>query len=123
MDTGSGKTHIAILRMMAELDRCPPDKLIWFLTPSVALCEQQFRTIKTQMPAVRCKMLTGADGVEYWSEKRIWNTVLNGVQIMTSTPAILADALSHGFVTVNMLALLVLDEGIARHPQQSPLRL
>ena len=27
MDTGSGKTHIAILRMAAELERCPPEKV------------------------------------------------------------------------------------------------
>ena len=27
MDTGSGKTHIAILRMAAELERCSPEKV------------------------------------------------------------------------------------------------
>jgi ATP-dependent helicase YprA (DUF1998 family) len=27
MDTGSGKTHVAVLRIIAELERCPPDKV------------------------------------------------------------------------------------------------
>jgi ERCC4-related helicase len=27
MDTGSGKTHIAILRIAAELERCSPEKV------------------------------------------------------------------------------------------------
>jgi ERCC4-related helicase len=27
MDTGSGKTHIAVLRIKAELDICPPHKV------------------------------------------------------------------------------------------------
>lgn len=43
MDTGSGKTHVAILRIMTELDRSP-DKLTWFLAPKVS------RVLRTWKP-------------------------------------------------------------------------
>src|SRR6266498_1196656 len=112
MDTGSGKTHIAILRMMAEIDRCPSGKFIWFLAPHVALCEQQFQVIRKQLPAVHVKILTGADNVDHWSEQRIWDSFLEGVQVVVSTHAVLADALTHGFITMTRLALLVFDEGM-----------
>jgi ERCC4-related helicase len=111
MDTGSGKTHIAILRILAELDRSP-GKLVWFLAPQVALCEQQFEVIRKQLPAVRVRLLTGADNVDRWSEQRIWDAVLDRIQIVVSTHAVLADALTHGFVTLTRLSLLVFDEGM-----------
>lgn len=36
---------------------------------------------------------------------------MKGVQIVVSTHAVLADALSHGFVKIWKLALLIFDEG------------
>ncbi|KAI9851330.1 MAG: Dicer-like protein 2 [Thelocarpon superellum] len=114
MDTGSGKTHIALLRMRAEL--------IWFLAPTVALCDQQHGEIVAWLPAVRTRLLLGPDKVDLWKEKRIWEAVLEGVQVVVSTHAILADALGHGFITMDRLALLVFDEAhhCARgHPANS----
>lgn len=40
MDTGSGKTHIAIARIDTELQNSPSGRLVWFLAPTVALCQQ-----------------------------------------------------------------------------------
>lgn len=57
-------------------------------------------------------LLTGADNVDRWSEQRIWDAVLEEVRIVVSTHAVLADALSHGFVKMSRLALIVFDEGI-----------
>jgi len=34
MDTGSGKTHCAVMRMQYELERVRPGQLIWFLAPT-----------------------------------------------------------------------------------------
>ena len=115
MDTGSGKTHIAILRIMEEIHRSP-GKLVWFLAPQVALCMQQFEVMKKHLPAVNVKILTGADNVEHWSNQKVWNAFLDGVQVVVSTHAVLADALTHGFVTMAKLALLVFDEGTLPRP-------
>ncbi|OAP55833.1 hypothetical protein AYL99_09985 [Fonsecaea erecta] len=110
MDTGSGKTQIAILRIQEELERCSQDKLVWFLAPTVALCTQQYEVMLSQLPAARIKLLLGADNVDRWSEQRIWDAALRGVRIVVSTHAVLLDALAHGFVQMTRLALLVFDE-------------
>jgi ERCC4-related helicase len=57
------------------------------------------------------RLLIGSDNVDRWSEQRIWDAALEDVQVVVSTHAVLADALSHGFVTMSKLALLVFDEG------------
>ncbi|KAL8723097.1 MAG: hypothetical protein Q9225_000568, partial [Loekoesia sp. 1 TL-2023] len=67
MDTGSGKTLIAILRIQAELERASTEKLIWFLAPHVELATQQAKVIATQIPSVQTRLLLGADGVEHWT--------------------------------------------------------
>lgn len=121
--------YSAIIRIKAELERCPPQQvkstlhprrvlvymyrfqLIWFLAPTVALCEQQHRVLSTFLPAVQIRLLIGSDNVDRWSEQRIWDVVLDNFKIIVSTHAVLAEALDHGFVTMERLALLVFDEG------------
>ncbi|KAI9795457.1 MAG: Dicer-like protein 2, partial [Candelina submexicana] len=100
----------AILRIAAELERCPAEQLIWFSCPTVALCEQQFAVISSQLPAFQCRILKGSDNVEHWSDQRLWDAVLKNVRVVVSTPKILLDALTHGFVRLNSIALLVFDE-------------
>jgi hypothetical protein len=63
------------------------------------------------MPAVSMRMLTGDDGVDCWSNQEIWDAALRGFKVVFSTHAVLADALTHGFVKLQSLALLVFDEG------------
>lgn len=84
---------------------------VWFLAPTVALCEQQFNYIRTYIPAASTRLLLGSDNVDRWSEQHMWDAVLDGVRIVVSTHAVLADALGHGFVGISNLALLVFDEG------------
>ncbi|KAI1364236.1 RNase3 domain-containing protein [Xylaria arbuscula] len=109
MDTGSGKTQVAVLRILAELEKCS-DKIIWFLAPTIALCEQQFRVMKSQIGAATIKILSGADGIDTWSEKRIWDDYLQGVHIVVSTYQVLLDAVTHAFVQISQLSLVVFDE-------------
>lgn len=85
---------------------------MWFLAPTVALSLQQHSVISSQIPAVKTRVLTGLDNVERWTSQNVWNTVLQDVRVVVSTHAVLADALSHGFVTMGKLALIVFDEGI-----------
>ncbi|KAI0112057.1 RNase3 domain-containing protein [Nemania sp. FL0031] len=109
MDTGSGKTQVAVLRIQAELEKCT-DKIIWFLAPTVALCEQQFRVIKSQIGAAPIKLLSGADNVHTWSDTRIWDDYLKDVRVMVSTYQVLLDAVTHAFVQISRLCLIVFDE-------------
>ncbi|KAL4865910.1 hypothetical protein BDV12DRAFT_187821 [Aspergillus spectabilis] len=110
MGTGSGKTHIALLRIMRELENSDGKKLIWFMAPTVALCLQQQKVIAQNIPAANSRTLTGLDKVELWTEQAVWDGVLNDVQVVVSTPAVLLDAMTHGFVRISRLGLLVFDE-------------
>ena len=58
-----------------------------------------------------CKGLSSKDGVDHWSEKAIWEKALSGIKIAVSTYQVLYDALSHGFVKMSQLSLLIFDEG------------
>ncbi|KAK8171094.1 hypothetical protein BKA80DRAFT_305901 [Phyllosticta citrichinensis] len=119
MDTGSGKTHIAITRTDTELQSCDPDKLVWFLAPTVPLCDQQARLFERCLPAYQLRFLSGKDNVDSWSNQGIWDAVLKETRIVVSTPQILHDALSHGFVKMSKIALLIFDEAHmcrGRHP-------
>jgi ERCC4-related helicase len=80
------------------------------------LCTQQHEFIASQLPAIKTKLLLGSDNVDHWGEGRIWDAVLKSVRIVVSTPAILRDALTHGYVKMKSLALLVFDEGISLYP-------
>ncbi|KAK6434106.1 Dicer-like protein 2 [Oleoguttula sp. CCFEE 5521] len=130
MDTGSGKTHVAISRIRAELERqnerlISDAQQVWFIAPSRALCEQQARVVSQELPAYHVKLLTGADDVEKWTTTAIWDAFLTGVHVVVSTPAILADALTHGFVTMRRLALCVFDEchrATKQHPMNKIMR-
>ncbi|OJD27728.1 hypothetical protein ACJ73_00875 [Blastomyces percursus] len=110
MDTGSGKTQVAILRIRHELETCAAHKLVWFLAPTVALADQQHKYISQQLSAYQTRLLLGSDNVNYWSTKEIWNDILLNIRIVVSTPQVLLDAMTHGFVTMSRIALLVFDE-------------
>ncbi|KHJ32954.1 putative rnase3 domain-containing protein [Erysiphe necator] len=110
MDTGSGKTHIAVMKIKFELDRMPRNKIIWFLTPTVSLCFQQYNYIQSQIRSSEIKILSSSDNVDRWTEQTVWDSVLKNVEIVVSPYQILLDALTHGFVKFDSLALLVLDE-------------
>ncbi|WYZ37317.1 hypothetical protein EsH8_II_000823 [Colletotrichum jinshuiense] len=110
MDTGSGKTQVAVLRIKAELERTSSEKIVWFLAPTVSLCAQQFAVLQSQIPAVQIKFFSGEDNVDSWSNQGVWDDVLLNVRIVVSTYQILSDALSHAFVHMERLSLIVFDE-------------
>lgn len=87
-------------------------QLIWFLAPTVALCIQQHGVISSQIPAAKSRILTGLDKVDLWTEQATWDAVLQDIQIVVSTHAVLSDALTHGFVRIERLGLLIFDEGM-----------
>lgn len=109
-DPALGKTHVAIFRILAEIERNEPSKLVWFLAPSVALCGQQNTVLASHLPGYVVKLLVGRDGVDKWSDQRIWDAALKNVRVVVGTPKVLEDALTHGFVQMSRLSLLVFDE-------------
>ncbi|KAH7881254.1 uncharacterized protein C8R40DRAFT_1164658 [Lentinula edodes] len=108
MDTGSGKTHIAVLRIKHEAER-ETRKLSWFLAPTVALCEQQCNVIKSALH-VSVGQITGALAPDQWKDASLWKAVLNTHQVMVSTPQILLDALRHGYIIMGDIGLIIFDE-------------
>lgn len=94
--------------------------MIWFLAPTVSLCEQQYEYIESQISAVKIKFLSGADGVDRWTHQALWDAVLSNVHVVVSTYQILLDALTHGFVRMESLALMVFDEGLFPLKFESP---
>lgn len=119
METGTGKTQVAVLRIQAELEKSSPDKIIWFLAPTVALCEQQAKVLRSQIPSVQIKFLSGADGIDTWTDTRTWDDYLRGAHIVVSTHQVLLDAISHAFVRIERLSLVIFDEAhncVGKHP-------
>ncbi|THV65646.1 P-loop containing nucleoside triphosphate hydrolase protein [Aureobasidium pullulans] len=110
LNTGAGKTHIALARTRAELELDEPDKLVWFLAPTVARCHQHYKSVKTNLPAYQTRLLTSEDGVDRWTDQTVWDGVLKDMKIIISTYGVLYDALCHGFVAMKRLSLCVFDE-------------
>ncbi|KAL4925951.1 uncharacterized protein BDV17DRAFT_283567 [Aspergillus undulatus] len=110
MGTGTGKTQIALLRIAEEIRCESSNKLIWFLCPTVALCQQHLASIKMHIPPMCCRSFTGNDNIDHWKTKEIWDAALSSVRVAVSTYQVLFDALSHGFVRMDSLSLLIFDE-------------
>ena len=91
MSTGSGKTHVAMLRIEAELKKSP-NKIVWFLTPNVALSQQQHTYLSMHLPAHRFRIITSLDVVDNWSTQENWEAALcsNDFEVRTPHPLILA---------------------------------
>ena len=85
----------------------------------MALAEQQYNVISTQLPSFQSRLLSGNDGIDRWSEQGIWDDALRNMNIVVCTHQVLLDALIHGFVHMQNIALLVFDEAhhcVRSHP-------
>ena len=74
------------------------------------MAQQQCRVISKQLPSFPTKILLGKDGCEFWSSQSFWDEVLLNIRIVVCTHEILSQALSHAFVGMADIALLVFDE-------------
>lgn len=78
------------------------------------------------LPAYRIILLTGLDNVDKWTDQKLWDATLKDVDVVVGTPAVLLDSLTHGFVKISNIALLVFDEAhhaTKAHPMASIMRL
>ncbi|SJK99468.1 uncharacterized protein ARMOST_02770 [Armillaria ostoyae] len=109
MDTGSGKTHIAVLRLKIEVER-EPRKISWFLVPTVALSEQQCGVIRAALP-VSVGLISGSMEPDQWKDESMWQKVIETHRIVVSTPQVLLDALRHSYIQMGRdIGLIIFDE-------------
>ncbi|KAG6837138.1 hypothetical protein H0H93_014043 [Arthromyces matolae] len=118
LDTGSGKTHIAVLRIKTEVER-QPTKVSWFLAPTVALCEQQRGVIQGAISGP-VGIISGSKEPDQWKNSALWQTALHNNRVMVTTPQVLLDALRHSYVSLGRdISLLIFDEAhhaVDNHP-------
>ncbi|CAK5269354.1 unnamed protein product [Mycena citricolor] len=118
LGTGAGKTHIAVLRIKIAIER-EPKKVAWFMAPTVALCEQQYRVIRECIPAP-VAYVTGSNEPEQWKDAQLWESIISTHRVVVTTPQILLDALYHAFIILGRdISLLVFDEAhhaVSQHP-------
>jgi len=112
LDTGAGKTMIAVMLMKdfaRKLDKSKNDwKIIIFLAPTVQLVTQQHEVIKTHT-GFEVESYYGAKGVDEWTSLR-WKEQVSKYQVMVMTPMVLLDALCKAFLTLDMVSFLIFDE-------------
>ncbi|XP_030546666.1 dicer-like protein 4 [Rhodamnia argentea] len=109
LGTGSGKTHIAILLMyeMAHLIRKPNKGICVFLAPTVALVQQQARVIED---SINLKVGSYCGGSKRLKTHAEWEKEIEKYEVLVMTPIILLRSLSHCFIKMDSIALLIFDE-------------
>ncbi|URE47590.1 Ribonuclease III domain [Musa troglodytarum] len=111
LETGSGKTMISIMLVKhfgEELKKRGDQRLILFLAPTVHLVVQQYETIKVHTD-LDVQYYCGAKAVDAWSIA-CWQKEVFTYQVMVMTPQILLDVLRKGFLNLDMVHLMVIDE-------------
>nr|XP_043616152.1 endoribonuclease Dicer homolog 2-like [Erigeron canadensis] len=120
LDTGSGKTLIAImlLRCYAHLLTKPSSNFAVFLVPTVVLVKQQAEAVRKYLDLKVEEYWGEKKGMDYWNASD-WTKQRDENQVMVMTPAILHDALTHKFLRLDNIKLLIFDEchnAKKRHP-------
>ncbi|XP_062145821.1 endoribonuclease Dicer homolog 2-like [Alnus glutinosa] len=119
LETGSGKTLIAImlLRSYAYLLRKPSPFIAVFLVPKVVLVFQQAEDVKMHTD-LNVGMHHGEMGVDFW-DPATWKEEIGKHEVLVMTPTILLNGLSHGFLKLSMIKVLIIDEchhASGKHP-------
>ncbi|SPN98560.1 related to Sms-3 endoribonuclease Dicer (Helicase with RNase motif) [Cephalotrichum gorgonifer] len=122
LDTGSGKTLIAILLLRhvveQELERRAAGearRVAFFIVEKIALVDQQWSAVVSNLPYPVAKFF-GQDMDGCWN-KEFWRETLERNEIIVCTAAILQKCLAQGFTAISRISLLILDE--AHHAKKS----
>lgn len=122
LDTGSGKTLIAVLLIRWMIDqelearaagRKP--RITFFLVASVTLAFQQYAVLDANLDH-KVAQLYGAMNVDTWS-KAVWDVHFTENRVIVCTADILLHCLARGFITMQQINLLVFDE--AHHTKKN----
>ncbi|XP_050348802.1 endoribonuclease Dicer [Nymphalis io] len=128
LPTGSGKTFIAIrlIKRLREALKKPwgeGGKRCFFLVNTVPLVAQQSKVIRLLCP-VDVNGYTSEDNVDYWDKSK-WNQELTKYQVIVMTSQILSDMLTHRYVSIADINLLIFDEchhAVDDHPMRTVMK-
>lgn len=125
LDTGSGKTLIAVLllnhmleneiRRRADEMQAHGPRTAFFIVEKVALCLQQHRVLRHNLSYPIGVVHGDLQGVT--NRKEFWQTQLADNMAVVTTAQVLLDSLSNGFVRMSGINLLVFDE--AHHTKKN----
>ncbi|KAK7347176.1 hypothetical protein VNO80_21703 [Phaseolus coccineus] len=109
LGTGCGKTHISVLLMheLGHLIRKPQKNICVFLAPTVALVHQQAKVI-AHSTDFKVGIFCGSS--KRLKSHRDWEQEIGQYEVLVMTPQILLHNLSHCFIMMEMIALLIFDE-------------
>ncbi|KAL9108458.1 MAG: hypothetical protein Q9227_006792 [Pyrenula ochraceoflavens] len=116
LDTGSGKTLIAVMLLkhilkQEHIDRANGQgrKTAFFLVDSVTLVFQQHAVLANNLDSREIGRLCGADDTDKW-EREDWVRQLEQYNVIVCTAEVLAQALLKAFVRMQNVSLLIFDE-------------
>ena len=122
LDTGSGKTLIAVLLLRWVIDNelenraaGKPPKISFFLVASVTLAYQQYFVLESNLDHTVARVV-GADTVNRWDKSR-WDDSFATNKVFVCTAEILFQCLSRSYISMKQINLLIFDE--AHHTKKS----
>ena len=122
LDTGSGKTLIAVLLLRHVLDQELEDRasgkkprISFFLVDCVTLVFQQFAVLECNLDQ-KIERFCGEMGCDLW-DKRTWEKHFKENMVIVCTAEILFQCLMHSFITLDQINLLIFDE--AHHAKKN----
>ncbi|KAI9770580.1 MAG: Dicer-like protein 1 [Geoglossum simile] len=122
LDTGSGKTLIAVLLIRHILDQELEDRALglspritFFLVDSVTLVFQQHAVLECNLDA-KIERFCGEMGCDLW-QKSTWVKHFSENMVIVCTAEVLYQCLMHSFITIDRINLLIFDE--AHHAKKN----
>ncbi|XP_070162593.1 endoribonuclease Dicer isoform X3 [Polyergus mexicanus] len=124
LPTGAGKTYIAVMLLKhfsADIRKpySQGGKRTMFAVNTVALVSQQSEYISRHTDLI-CKGYSGDMHVDFWEEEQ-WLAEIEANQVLVMTSQIFLDILSHGFMRLEKVNLIVFDEchrAVCNHPMR-----
>lgn len=115
LDTGSGKTLIAVLLLRHVIDQeledrrqGKPPRIAFFLVPSVTLVFQQFAVLERNLEH-NVERFCGAMKCDLWT-RQTWVDHFAKNKIIVCTADVLHQCLMHSFISMRQINLLIFDE-------------
>ncbi|KAI1153901.1 hypothetical protein F4825DRAFT_413296 [Nemania diffusa] len=122
LDTGTGKTLIAVLLLRHLIEQELEDRragqdhrLAFFLVDKVALVHQQYRVLEANLD-FSMDSFTGDSGRVIYTQE-FWSQTLDEKTVIVCTAQVLHHCLSHSFIRMEQVNLLIFDE--AHHAKKN----